>query len=817
MRRGSDAAHLAVMWSIDLRLAWRALMRDKLFSALNVFGLAIGVVACMLIYIYVQDELSFDAHHAKADRIFRIQSHFDFGDQSDDFGLTQFAMVPTLLLEYPEIESGSWLYVLNSCTFTYEGNTFVEQDGYYADTAFFRTFDYRWSYGGPTALDEPDNVVITERMANEMFGTEHPLGKLIERNGRTLKVAGVIAHDGFNTHVPPGCFLSLLGMPPQAKEQLMNGWGQVSSYGYLVLAEGTTAESFQPKMDAFMQKHILPFWQQDAGFKGTMRFNLEPLREVHFNNELIYDTPKKGNKAYVTLLSVVAALILAIACINYINMSTADATRRAKEVALRKVSGASRGQLVVQFIGGSVLVALMGIACALLLLNFVLPLFNGISGKEVVLSDVLNGGFLALIALVMILIGVVAGSYPAFFLTRFSPQVLLKEGVAGARRQPVRRLLMAVQFGIALFMVVGSLAVFGQLHWMRSNDMGLRKENILLIRMPSPHPQDTVQWDALRPMKTEMARESFVEAASFADNTPGGGTQRWVLRAKTEAGNVDKPLPAMSCDPDYPALIGMAFIHGRTFDPNIPTDQSGSIIVNEALVKAFGWSDPLSERLYIPGDSIDQELKVIGVVKDFHYASLHTPIEPIAIFQGHPRYGVNNLLVRLAPGDVHAQLDALERRFRSIVPHAPWDATFLDARIGELYMAEDTLFRVFAAFTILTILLTVMGLYGLAYFTAKQRTREVGIRRVMGASVVDIIRRLNTEFVTLLTFALVVAFPLAFFAITRWLETFAYHTTVSPFWYIGAFSLTLIVTVITVTIQAYRVAVADPVKALRHE
>jgi putative ABC transport system permease protein len=235
------------------------------------------------------------------------------------------------------------------------------------------------------------------------------------------------------------------------------------------------------------------------------------------------------------------------------------------------------------------------------------------------------------------------------------------------------------------------------------------------------------------------------------------------------------------------------------------------------LVKAFGWSDPLSERLYIPGDSIDQELKVIGVVKDFHYASLHTPIEPIAIFQGHPRYGVNNLLVRLAPGDVHAQLEALERRFRSIAPHAPWDATFLDARIAELYMAEDTLFRVFAAFTILTILLTVMGLYGLAYFTAKQRTREVGIRRVMGASVVDIIRRLNTEFVTLLTFALVVAFPLAFFAITRWLETFAYHTTVSPFWYIGAFSLTLIVTVITVTIQAYRVAVADPVKALRHE
>ncbi|MGV3637786.1 MAG: ABC transporter permease, partial [Flavobacteriales bacterium] len=683
------------MWSTNLRFAWRILLRDKLFSALNVVGLAIGVVACMLIYIYVQDELSFDAHHAKADRIFRIQSHFNFGDQSDDFALTQFAMVPTLLQEYPEIESGSWLYVLNNCTFAYEGRTYVEPDGYYADTSFFRTFTYRWLHGGPEALDEPDHVVITQRLANEMFGSDPPLGKMIERNGRTLRVAGVIEDAGFNTHIPPGCFLSLLGMPPQAKQQLMDGWGQVSSYGYLVLAEGVTAEAFQPKMDAFMQKYILPYWQQDAGFKGTMRFNLEPLRDVHFNNDLIYDTPKKGNKAYVSLLSIVAVLILAIACFNYINMSTADATRRAKEVALRKVCGASRAQLVAQFIGASVLVAVLGIAVALLLLEWALPVFNGISGKEVAMGQVFHAGFLALIALVVVLIGVVAGSYPAFFLSRFSPQLLLKEGVTGARKQPIRRLLMAVQFGIALFMVVGALAVFGQLHWMRDNDMGLRKENVLLVRMPSPHPQDTLQWDALRPMKTELARESFVLAASFADNTPGGGTQRWVLRAKTPAGHVDKPLPAMSCDADYPALIGMEFVQGRTFDPAIPTDQSSSIIVNEALVSAFGWDDPLQEKLYVPGDSVDQELKVIGVVKDFHYASLHTPIEPIAIFQGHPRYGVNNLLLRLAPADVLEQLAALEERFRTIAPNAPWDATFLDTHIAKLYANVVTLFRVF--------------------------------------------------------------------------------------------------------------------------
>ncbi|MBL7963102.1 MAG: ABC transporter permease [Flavobacteriales bacterium] len=798
-------------------MAWRTLKRDKRFAALNIIGLAIGIVACLLIFIYVQDELSFDAHHAKADRIFRVQSHFNFGDQSDDFGLTQFAMVPTLLQEYPEIESGSWLYSLSKCSFTYEGRTSIEDQGYYADTAFFRTFDYHWVHGGPHALDEPDHLVITTRLAHELFGAEEPMGKLVERNGRTLKVAGVIDEHAYNTHVEPGCFLSLLGMPPQAREQLMRGWGQVSSYGYLVLAPGITAGAFQPKMDAFMEKHILPFWRQDAGFTGTMRFNLEPLREVYFNNTLIYDTPRKGNRSYVTLFSIVAVLILAIACINYINMSTADATRRAKEVALRKVSGAQRGQLVAQFIGGSVMISLFGIVVALGLLWAALPAFNGITGKEIGMADLLRGSFLGVLLLMVVLIGVVAGSYPAFFLARFAPQLLLKDGIAGAGSQRVRKVLMSAQFAIALFMVVGTLAVFAQLQWLRNNDMGLRKENVLMVKMPAPHPQDTLAWDALRTMKTELARESFVQAAAFTDNIPGGGTQRWVLRARTPDGPLDKPLPAMSCDADYPSLIGMVFTQGRTFDPAIATDRDGSIIVNEALVKAFGWSDPLNERLFIPGDSADQELRIIGVVKDFHYTSLHTPIEPIAIFQGNPRYGVNNLLLRLAPGDIPGQLKALEGRFKALQPNAQWDATFLDTRIAELYQAEDKLYRVFIAFAVLAIVLTVMGLYGLAYFTARQRTREIGIRRVMGAPLFDIVRRLNKEFILLLGLALLVAFPFAFYAIDRWLGSFAYHTSIPPALYVAALLITLIVTVLTVSVQAYRAAVADPVKALRYE
>ena len=519
-----------------------------------------------------------------------------------------------------------------------------------------------------------------------------------------------------------------------------------------------------------------------------------------------------------------ALLILAIACINYINMSTADATRRAKEVALRKVSGAQRGQLVAQFIGGSMLIALIAISVALVLLKLALPVFNNLSGKTIGMGHVLSGGFIGVIALIMLAIGVLAGSYPAFFLSRFAPQVLLKDGVAsGAGKQRVRKVLMGAQFVIALFMVVGTLAVFAQLHWLRANDMGLHKDNVLVIKMPQPHPEDTLKWDAIRPIKSELMRESFVQEAAFTDFTPGGGTQRWVLRAKTKEGHVDKPLPAMSCDADYPALIGMELVTGRVFDRNIPTDRTASIMVNESLMKAFGFTDPANSMLYVPGDAQadppqpDQEFRIIGVVKDFHYATLHTPIEPLAIFLGDPRYGVNNLLLRLAPGDVQSQLASLRARYEQLQPNAQWDATFLDDNIAELYKAEDKLFRVFTAFALLTILLTVMGLYGLAYFTAKQRTREIGIRRVMGAPLFDIVRRLNREFVVLLGLALLVAFPLAFYAIGHWLETFAYHTSISPMLYAAALLITLLVTVLTVTFQAYRAAVADPVKALRYE
>jgi len=805
-----------------LLIAWRNLKRDKLFAALNIVGLAIGILACMLIYIYVQDELSFDANHANADRIFRIQSHYIFEDTSDDFGISPFPTVPTLVKQYPEIQQGTMLYQLGQTTLNYKGQAYADDNGYYTDTVFFHTFNFKWTHGGPDALIAPDNIVITQQLATRMFGGEDPMNKLVERRGRTLKVAGVIDEKAYNTHIPLGVFLSMNGMPPQAKENLMQQWGQNNCFNYLVLKPGISAADFQPKLDAYVAKEILPQWL-NSGFHGKVRYNLEPLREVHFDRDLDYDSPKKGNKAYVILFAIVAVLILAIACINYINMSTADATRRAKEVALRKVSGASRAQLVAQFIGGSVMIALIAAALAMALLKLMLPAFNQLSGKEIGFSHVLHGSFLGVLLLIVLLIGVVAGAYPAFFLSRFAPQLLLKEGVAGAGKQRVRKLLMGAQFAITLFMVVGTLAVFAQLQWLRTTDMGFRKENVLCITMPQPPPTDTLKWHGLLAVKTELMRENCVTSGAFTYAPPGQSAGRYVFQARTPNGKKDQPMPVISCDADYPTVLGLHLVSGRFFDPNVPGDANNAVVVNETAVRTLGWSDPLAEALVLPGDpnaqppQPDQELKVIGVVKDFHNASLHTPIEPVAIFQSDTRYGVGILMLRLAPGNVHDQLATLQTRWKQLLPDDQWNATFLTDDIAQLYQAEDDLFRVFTAFAVLTILLTVMGLYGLAYFTAKQRTKEIGIRRVMGASLIDIVRRMNREFVVLMGLALLVAFPLAFYAIGRWLETFAYHTSISPALYAAALLITLLVTIVTVTFQAYRVAVADPVKALRYE
>ncbi|UPT69113.1 MAG: FtsX-like permease family protein [Sphingobacteriales bacterium JAD_PAG50586_3] len=605
-------------------------------------------------------------------------------------------------------------------------------------------------------------------------------------------------------------------MNPDFRKQISTNWGNNNSFTYVVMDDENAATNFQPKLDTLVKKYMDAYWKQ-FGFVGELNMHLEPLKDVHFNNYLIYDTPKKGNRAYVTIFSVVAILILLIACINYVNMSTAAATRRAKEVGVRKVAGASRGQLVFQFLSESIIVTLLAIVISLALLELSLPLFNEITGKEISLKYLLNGSFIAVLLGIIILVGIIAGSYPAFFLSNFKPQVVLKGfGEVKGGGAGIRKVLITGQFAIAVFMIVGTLSVYSQLNYMLNKDLGFKSHNMLAINIPQIF-GDSLTTKKIRTLKDELKKETFVKDATFTGNLPGKELSRIVYKIKAKKGREDKPIATMQGDADYPKMLGMELTKGRYFDEDNATDRDFGCMINESCAKMLGWTNPLQEKFYVQGDSADIEINVIGVVKDFHFASLHNPIEPLVLFMNDKRYVGGNMLINLQDGNNQENLDKIKTKWAAVLPNKEFDYFFLDDTIQQLYTAENKMLKVFVYFAVLTIILSCMGIYGLSYFITRRRTREIGIRKVLGASVGSILFLLNKEFLILIGVASVIAIPLSYWAINKWLMDFAYHTEVSVLLFIVAVLITTVVAVATISIQALRTATGNPVNSIRYE
>lgn len=798
-------------------VALRNIVRNKRFAFLNILGLAIGIVSCLLIYIFIQDELSFDAHHAKRDKIYRVQCFFKFNDVEDKFGIVPFPAGPTLKSEYPEVKDMTRLFILGQQNITSDGKLYNVQNMHLADSTFFNIFDFPFIAGDPkTALSQPMSLVITQGEAKKVFGTADPMGKMITWNKKTLKVTGVIDEKKYNTHIEMGGFISMSSMNPAFRQNISKDWGNNNSFTYVLMDDENAAVNFQPKLDALVKKHMDPYWG-GFGFSGKITMHVEPLKDIRFNNYLIYDTPKKGNRAYVTIFSIVAVLILLIACINYVNMSTAAATRRAKEVGVRKVAGASRGQLIFQFLSESVIVTLLAIVISLALLELSLPLFNEITGKEISLKYLLQGSFIAVLLSIIILVGIIAGSYPAFFLSNFKPQVVLKGyGEVKGGGAGVRKILITGQFAISVFMIAGTFAVYSQLHYMLNKDLGFRQDNMLVVSIP-PTGADSLAVKKIRNLKEELKKESYVKDATFSNNIPGKDLSRIVYQVKTDKGKQDKPIATMQGDADYPKMMGMQLVQGRYFEEGNTGDRDYGCIINEACVKMLGWKDPLKEKFIFPADTTDIEIHVIGVVKDFHFASLHSPIEPLVIFMNDTRFASGSMLINLQNGDIKQSIDKIKTKWQQVVPNKEFEYYFLDDSIHELYQAENKMLRVFVYFAVLTIILSCMGIYGLSYFITRRRTREIGIRKVLGASVSSILFLLNREFLILVGVASVIAIPLSYWAINNWLMDFAYHTGISVLLFIAAVLITTLVAVATISIQALRTATGNPVNSIRYE
>ncbi len=803
-----------------LLVALRNLKKNKILSVINILGLSVAVVSSMLVYIYVQDELSFDSHHQNAGNIYRLQAFYKFEDVEDKFGIIPFPVIPAMVKDYPEIEAGTRLFILPPQQVTYEGNIFPVERAYFADTNFFDVFDFKLKYGdAKTLLSSAENIVLTDEDAIKIFGKEDAVGEVVVRYNKPLKVSGIIDSKGFNTHIEMGAIMPITNMNLVAFQQYMDSWQQNSCFSYLLFKDQTAAKNFQSKIDEMIEKYILPRWKQDPGFKGSVKINMEPLKDIRFNDYLIYDTPKKGNKSYVVIFIVVAVFMLLMGCINYVNIATAAATGRAKEVGLRKVVGAERSQLVIQFLSESLLITIFSLAVSVVLLILMIPFFNEISGKYINLNYLLTPNFIFFVLLSLILVGLIAGSYPALYLSGFSPLAVLKgSNNIKSAKSPLRKFLVTGQFAISIFILIGTFVVYLQLQYLKQKEVGYNKENIIVVPVTQTQ-NDSVLVKKIRNLKDEIKKLSEVEDATFGINIPGKTLQRWFYTIRKPTGNESKPMATMIADHDFAGIMGIELVAGRYHDLNIPNDENNGALINETCVRALGWDNPLSEAFYVPSgnEAPDQKINIIGVVKDFHTTSLHAPIEPLVIFMTSLNFVDGYMLVKASSGNLQQAVATVKKQWQQVLPNKPFHHFFMEDTINEMYAAEEKMLRVFLYFALVTVLLSCIGLYGLSYFTTRAKAKEIGIRKVMGASVSQIMVLLNKEFVLLIFIAVLIAFPLGYYMSYQWLQQFAYRINMPLSAFMVALLFTFIITVVTVSLQACKTALQNPVNALRND
>ncbi|MBX7050552.1 MAG: ABC transporter permease [Flavobacteriales bacterium] len=797
--------------------ALRNFGRNRLSTMLNIFGLSAGIASCLFIYLYVSDELSYDRSFSKADRIYRLQSFYKFDDVDDKFGITPFPAVPMILQDYAEVESGTRLLPNGQQFIKRDEQVFQVEEVNFADSNFFQVFDFPFVYGDPTqSLKEPKSMVLSLAESKRIFGDVDPVGKTLTWEPDVYKVTGVFDDTEIRTHMVLGMVASMHSLDTAFINQFSANWGNNNSYSYIVLPREGMADEFQGKLDQVVSTYQLPQWQTE-GFNGTIEMHAEPLRDVHFNNYLIYDTPKKGNKNYVMIFSIVAILTLSIACINFVNLSTAAASKRAREVAMRKVAGASRKQLIVQFIGEALLMSLISCLLAFAMVELLMPFFNYITGKEITSAVLISPYFLGMALMMVLFIGLFAGSYPAFYISALPITSIFREArTALGKSGLMRRVLVTAQFTLSIAMIIATLSVLSQLHFMRNKDLGFKKDNMIVLTLPQA---DSTQRASLTALKNELMSTPGIVSVARSAHIPGRQTSRFVLNVNTTSGPQDKPFPVLFTDENYLTMSQMKLKEGRLFTAEDAARPFGVVLVNEAVVKSCGWTNPLAEKITIPGDvnAPPQQADVIGVISDFHFTSLHFPIEPLIIGQQNPAGVAGNLMVE-TDGTNNAQvLTAIEDAWTKSFPNKELDYSFMDDQFKKLYASEEKMFSISLYFAVLAILLCCLGLYGLSAFTTQQRTKEIGIRKVMGASVKNILTLLNRDFLLLVIVSIVLAFPLAWYGVTHWLQNFAYHEEVKWMYFLLAALFAILITMITVSVHAMQTALKDPVKALRYE
>ena len=787
-----------------LKIAFRNLIRHKTFSLINISGLAIGMACCLLITIFVQDELSYDRFHENANRIYRIASEENRRGVIANYPFVFSGIPPILQSDYSEVLDYVRFDPRENVLISSEDKEFYEERLFYTDASVFDMFTFPLLKGDPkTALKEPYSLVLTQKMADKYFRGVDPVGQtLTVDNEKDYKITGVMENVPRNSHIKFDCLASIATL--EAQDPRYGKLWAWNCYTYLLLPKDYSYPDLESKFPDFIRRH--------RGEKAVeaYTFYLQPLTRIHLHSHLGFEIEANGDIRYVYIFSAIAFFILLIACINFMNLSTARSAKRAKEVGLRKVLGAERSRLIKQFLGESLALSLVALPAAVALIELFLPAFNTLTGKELRIDYFGNSVvFLGLIG-ILLFVGILSGTYPAFFLSAFRPAAVLKGRLkTGAGSSLFRKILVVVQFSISIVLIAGTIIITNQLDFIRDKKLGFDKDHVIVIpvmRSGIGHNFET--------FKRELLQSPNVQSVSGSTSVPSFVPTRSVFIPEGAEEGQRLTLRNVLLDIDFIQTFGMEIKEGRDFSRDFATDAKEAFIVNEAAVQEFGWESAVGKKLI---DLEGPRGSVIGVVKNFHFRSKHQKIEPL-VFSLLPssRY-VYLISVKINPSNIRDTLSFLKSQWEKFSPEWPFEYFFLDDNYDRLYKSEERLRHVFLTFTFLGIFIACLGLFGLAAFTTEQRTKEIGIRKVLGASVPNILILLSKEFTKWVVLANVIAWPIAYFAMNSWLRNFAYRISIEWWMFILAAVLVLVVALCTVGFQAAKAALANPSDALRYE
>ena len=800
------------MFRKSLIFALRGLSKNKFYSLINIAGLALGIACCTMILLYVHDDFSYDKHNEHYEDTYIVCINAVMENVAKRYPITNIAAPPVMKEQFPEIKNYARIDTRGRLLVRIGDKQLYVDDVVCADSTVFDVFTYKFKYGSPVnALNRVNSVVLTESLAHKLFGDIDPTGEVINvDHDLDCQVTAVVEDLPHNSHMPVNMLISYQSIHNDDPNS-PNYWYNFNQFSYILLQPGTDPYQLEQKFPAFVDKYIGPFMQK-MGIK--MSFFLVPLKDIHLYPDFDLNIPGSSNIVYTYVFLGIAILILAIASFNFINLSTARSLTRAREVGVRKAVGASRGRLVRQFLMESLMITIISMILALLIVEIAMPLFNSLSGRAISIN-LLNLPFLILTVLgITTIVGLIAGIYPALLLSSFRPVEVLKSSMFRDKSGALlRRILVGLQFVISIVLIIGAITIYRQVDYIKTVNLGFEGSQVLVLS----ELDDNIR-QSITPLIAEFKNIPGVLDASAADCIPGEFADKNTVVPEGFTAEESRLVDFIGVDYDYFNTMGIEMAAGRNFSPEITSDSSNAIIINETAAREFGWDDPLGKRIIITvGDSIEPEdgRSVIGVVRDFHMRSLHDKVEPMCILFGDT--DVDNICVKLSGENIAGTMKSLESKWDRITQGYPFEYKFLNAFFNEMYEREVRLAQISFLFSVLAIIIGCLGLLGLTAYVLERRVKEIAIRKVLGASEYSIVALFSREFAWLVIIASLIAWPLSYYFLNRWLSDFAYRTNLALPIFITASVIALVMALGTITALALRAALTNPVKSIRTE